>query len=220
MPSARMPSGISVGPLGSCGGAASRGSPHGTGPETPDGHLAWRRGALISRGRRVLLVCTLLSASAFVVASAVLFVWPATNRPAKVDAIVSLDGTHEKAREDLAISLAEHGYATVLIFSQGAYHTTPCPKVPRVRVVCFVPRPARTVGEVEFAARYALRRGWRSLLVVPGRAQSTRARLLMDRCFGGRVLVVPAPVPWQDMPYEVLYEWGATAKAILVDPGC
>jgi hypothetical protein len=156
----------------------------------------------------------------FLVASSVLFVWPATDRPQHVDAIVSLDGPDENYREARAITLAEEGYAPVLIFSQGAYRTTPCPRVPKVTVVCFEPSPARTVGEVEFASRYALRRGWSSLMIVPARAQTTRARLLMKRCFPGRVVVVPAPVPWVDLAGDVLYEWGALAKALLVDRHC
>ena len=87
----------------------------------------------------------------FVVASVVLFVWPPTDKPTHADAILSLYGRNEPAREGLAISLAERGYAPVLLFSQGR---STCPTVPRVKVVCFEPSPARTVGEVEFAARY------------------------------------------------------------------
>ena len=131
---------------------------------------------------------------AFVTASSLLFVWPATDQPQHVDAILSLNGGNEPARESLAISLAEQGYARVLLFSQGNSHTTPCPEVPTISVVCFAAEPGRTAGEVKFAARYARRHGWHSLMIVPGRAQVTRARLLMNRCFSGHVAVVAAPV--------------------------
>ena len=123
----------------------------------------------------------------FVIVSSLLFVWPATNQPRHVDAILSLNGENEAAWESLSISLAERGYAPVLLFSQGNSHTTPCPRVPRVSVVCFSAYPGRTVGEVKFAARDARRHGRRSFLVVPGRAQVTRARLLMNRCYSGHV---------------------------------
>jgi hypothetical protein len=157
---------------------------------------------------------------AFIVASSVLFIWPASDQPRQVDAIVSLAGSNEVAREAKAISLAKQGYAHVLLFSQGAFHSQPCPKVPGVTVVCFEPVPGRTVGEVEWASRYARKHGWHSLMIVPGRAQVTRARLLIERCFPGRTVVVPAPVPLLQLPYEVVYEWGALTKALLVDRKC
>ena len=181
------------------------------GAETPTGGRSPRRVAIV--GVAVLL-------AAFVGAGSLLFTWPASDKPSHVDAVLSLNGTGEVARESRAIALVERGYAHVLLFSQGAYRTTPCPKVPRVQVVCFEPAPARTVGEVEFAARYARSHGWDSLMIVPGRAQATRARLLMRRCFSGQIVVVPAPAQWLHFPVEVLYEWGALVKALLVDRHC
>lgn len=157
---------------------------------------------------------------AFVTASSLLFVWPATDRPQHVDAILSLNGRNEPARESRAVSLAERGYAHVLLFSQGNSHTTPCPTVPHISVVCFSADPGRTVGEVRFAARDARRHGWHSLMVVAGRAQVTRARILMHRCFSGHVAVVAAPVKLAQIPYSVIYEWGALAKALLIYRTC
>lgn len=154
------------------------------------------------------------------VASSLLFIWPASDQPQRVDAVVSLDGSAEAAREGTAISLVKHGYAPVLLFSQGAFRLTPCPKVRGTTVVCFVPVPGRTVGEVEWVSRYARKHGWHSLMIVPGRAQVTRARLLMERCFSGHVLVVPAPVPLWELPFQVLYEWGALVKALVIDRKC
>ncbi len=155
-----------------------------------------------------------------ITASGVLFVWPPTDQPTHADAIVSLNGRNEAAREALAVSLAERGYAPVLLFSQGNSYTTPCPVVPHVRVICFEPKPGRTVGEAEFAARYARARGWRHLIVVASRAQSVRARLLMGRCLSGSVTMVAAPVKTSQLFYEVAYEWGALGKALLVDRHC
>jgi hypothetical protein len=174
--------------------------------------------------RRAWLFVAMLVASlalAFIISSAVLFVWPTAGRPQHVDAILSLNGSDEPAREKAAAILAEQGYAKVLLFSQGAYYSTPCPDVPRVLVVCFEPRPARTVGEIHFAAEYLRAHGWHSLLIVPGPAQATRARLLMRRCFSGRLVVVRAPsVPLPHLAFDVIYEWGALAKALFVDRSC
>jgi hypothetical protein len=156
----------------------------------------------------------------FAASSLVLFIFPASDQPRHVDAILSLDGENEPAREAVAISLAERGYAPVLIFSQGNSHTTPCPRVAHTRVICFEAAPDRTAGEVEYAARLASQNGWKSLMIVPGRAQTTRARMLLKRCYPGQITVVPAPVPLLHLPYEVAYEWGAMAKALFVDRSC
>jgi hypothetical protein len=175
------------------------------------------------RRRRCFLITGLglgLAIVAFLTASSLLFVWPATDQPQHVGAILSLDGGNESARESRAISLAERGYAHVLLFSQGNSHTTPCPKVRGISVVCFAAEPGRTAGEVKFAALYARRHGLRSLMIVPGRAQVTRARLLMKRCYSGHVTVVAAPVKLEQIPYDVIYEWGALAKALLIDRTC
>jgi hypothetical protein len=160
-----------------------------------------------------------LACAVFLISSAVLFVWPPTDRATRVDGILSLDGPDEPARESKAINLAKEGFASTLLFSQGNYPNTPCPKVPRVIVVCFLPRPARTVGEVEFAANYARSHGWHSLMIVPGRSQTIRARILMGRCFPGRVLVVPSAA-LGNLPYEVVYEWGALTRALLINRSC
>jgi len=168
----------------------------------------------------LVLALSATLALSFVVVSAVFFVWPATDRPQHVDAIVSLNGRDETSREQTAVSLARRGYAPFLLFSQGAFRTTPCPSVPRVVVVCFEPSPARTVGEVEFASRYARARGWHSLLIVPGQAQVTRARVLLRRCFSGRIVVAPAPIPLRLLVSQVFYEWGAMAKALIWDRHC
>jgi hypothetical protein len=168
-------------------------------------------------GRFWLLVGVGLAVMGFLTASAVLFVWPATDQPRHVDVILSLNGTDEAARESQAISWAEEGYAPVVLFSQGPDQ---CPKAADVKVVCFYANPERTVGEVRFAADYAREHGWHSIMMVPSRAQVTRARVLMKRCFSGQVVVVPASFQIWHFPFEVMYEWGALTKALLIDRHC
>jgi hypothetical protein len=184
----------------------------------PDGRHSLPRRA---RGRRwgTLVGGLGLGLVLLLVLSSVLFVWPATDQPRHVDAILSMNGENESARENTAIALAEKGYAPVLLFSRGHYATA-CPRVPGVKVVCFIPVPNRTVGEVRFAADYARRYGLHSLIIIPGRAQTTRAQLLMKRCFSGQLVMVPASVPLLDLPFEVVYEWGALAKALVLDRSC
>ena len=163
----------------------------------------------------VIVVAVVLAA-----ATLRLFVFPPTDQPAHVDGILSLNGSDEITRAALAVSLAEKGYAPVLLFSQGGEVTdTSCPKVPRVSVVCFVDAAGNTRGEAEWAGRYATRHHWHSLLIVPGRAQATRARLLTKRCFSGQVVVVPIS---QSRPAlsDIVHQWGGLVSSLLVHRGC
>ncbi len=88
-----------------------------------DPHRASRAGRGDGNRRRTrrywVLPAIAILVLGFFTASGVLFVWPATDQPRHVDAIVSLNGTDEAGRENLAISLAEKGYAGVLLFSEG-----------------------------------------------------------------------------------------------------
>lgn len=157
----------------------------------------------------------------FVALSCVLFVWPPSGRPQHVNGVLSMDGPNEKLREQRALTLVREGYAPVLLFSEGHYPSVPCPRVKGVRVVCFIPKPARTVGEVDFADAYAAQHGWQSIMIVSGHTQATRARLLAARCFSGRAVVVPAASePFFKLLYGVVYEWGAMMKALVINPGC
>jgi hypothetical protein len=156
----------------------------------------------------------------FVAATLRLFVFPPRDQPRHVDGIVSFNGPNEGARTALAVSLAEKGYARVLLFSQGGDGAdTSCPKVPRVTVVCFADPTDNTRGEAEWAGRYAERHHWHSILIVPGRAQTTRARLLTERCFSGQIVTVPAAESRPPLS-EIIHEWGGVLQAVFIDRGC
>ena len=157
----------------------------------------------------------------FVAATLTLFVYLPTDLPRHVDGILSLNGGDEQAREVLAVSLAAKGYAPVLLFSQGSRgNDTSCPKVARVKVVCFVDATNNTRGEARWAGQYAERHHWHSLLIVPGRVQAMRARLLTERCFSGQVVDVPAADPFWDIPTNVFHEWGGLLAALVIYRGC
>jgi hypothetical protein len=99
--------------------------------------------------------------------------------------------------------------------------TGPCaPPIPGVRQICFNPNPDTTQGEAEYAARLARQYHWHSIALVTITPQDSRARLRMERCFSGHVYVVPAPIPAWFWPYELAYEWGATIKALAINPSC
>lgn len=169
-------------------------------------------------GRRLLAVAGVVVVL-LVVASARLFVWPPTDRPAPVDAVVALAGNPAQHRAQYALALARRGLAPTVVISRGAGQI-PCPHDPHLEIICFLPHPVDTRGEAEFVGRLAARRHWRRILVVPVRTQSTRARLLVERCTRATVLVAPVAEPTVDLPYAVAYEWGALAKALVWKRGC
>ncbi len=178
----------------------------------PRSRRRWRRRLLWSLGAAIVV---------FVAATLALFIYPPTDQPRHVDGILSLNGDDERAREAEAVSLAKKGYAPVLLFSQGSRgNDTPCPKVPRVSVVCFFDVTNNTRGEARWAGQYAERHHWHSLMIVPGRTQAMRARLLTERCFPGQVVVVPATEPLREIPAEVLHEWGGLLAALFIYRGC
>jgi hypothetical protein len=172
-------------------------------------------------GRHPLITGLALVVIVFLALTVVLFVGPATDSPQHVDAILSFNGPNERAREALAVSLAEKGYARVLLFSRGGFaDVTACPKVHGVLVVCFVDVANNTRGEARFAARYAKQHHLNSLMIVPGRPQTTRAHLLVERCFSGKIVVDPASEPLLRFPKDVFHEWGGLLETLFIQRGC
>lgn len=150
------------------------------------------------------------------------FVWPPQGMPARVDAIVMLNGPGD--RLDTALDLAWAHRAPMIVISRPTWqygHGSVCaPKIPGVKVICFVPKPATTRGEAEFAGRLARRYQWRSVVLVAVTPQDTVARLRVGRCFSGKVYVVNAPLTAPEWLYEIAYQWGSTIKALSLQRTC
>ncbi len=180
--------------------------------------LSWGRSR---RARRAGLLASGVIL-AFLAASAKLFVRPATNLPQPADAIVVLGG-RPAGRLVRGIALARSGYAPVLVISQSALGgARSCAvSIRGVSVICFSPDPPTTQGEARFVAALANRRHWRRLIVIPSTTQTTRARIRFGRCYSGSVLMVPVgfSTPWR-WAYEIVYEWGALAKALVIQRTC
>ncbi len=169
------------------------------------------------RRSRILIILSTV-AVVFLTASARLFVWPTTDAPTQVDAIVMYAGSPGRLAK--AVELARSGYAPMLAVSN-PYGQDRCPvAVPDVRVICFRPDPLTTQGEARMTAALAARYNWRSVLVVVGTPQGTRARLRLDRCYDGRALFATASPRWYAWPYMISYEWAATVKALTIQRSC
>lgn len=179
--------------------------------------VRWRR---LPRAVRAVLSTVLVLILVFAALTARLLVWPMQGMPSRVSAIVMLSGPG--VRLPVALQLADEHQASVLVVSQGHDgYGSPCPPgPPRVQLICFDPDPATTRGEVEYIGRLAKKYHWTSLVVVTSRPQATRARMLVERCFAGAVYSSTGPLPMRSWPYEIVYGWGALAKALLVDRTC
>ena len=89
-----------------------------------------------------------------------------------------------------------------------------------MKLICFDPNPGDTRGEAEVVGRLAKEYRWDSVVLVTTRAQDTRARLVVGRCFSGSTYVVTASLPLSSWPYQIAYEWGALFKALVLYRTC
>jgi uncharacterized SAM-binding protein YcdF (DUF218 family) len=174
------------------------------------------------RRRRFVIAAAALLVAVTAAATARLFVWPERGMPARVDAIVMLNGPGDRLPTALRLAWAHR--APVVVISRGSPYWAKgsgcAPRIPGVRVICFSPDPATTRGEAEFTGRLARQYHWHSVVLVTTTPQDTRARLRVGRCFPGSIYVMTAPLRAYEWPYALAYEWGATIKALLLQRGC
>ena len=185
-------------------------------PETETAHSAVGG----RRGWRRAFIAAMVLIAVFVLVTARLFVWPAQGMPSRVSAIVMLAGPG--SRMPVALQLAREHRAPVLVVSRGWQgYGGPCPQaVPGVKLICFEPDPGDTRGEAEAIGRLARQYGWSSVALVTTSSQDTRARIIVERCFGGSTYVVTAPLPLGSWPYQVAYGWASLIKALAVYRSC
>jgi uncharacterized SAM-binding protein YcdF (DUF218 family) len=165
----------------------------------------------------LLLLIAVLAAAA---ATARLFVWPETSGVSRADAVVVF-GAAVDERLMKGVELVDEGVAPVLVLS-APEEPALCSDRGRVRVICFEPDPFNTRGEAQAIGRLATEEGWDSLVLVTSTYHVTRARLLLDRCFGGRLEVVAAK-PSEGLGEKIgniLHEWGGLGDALTVARGC
>ena len=181
------------------------------------------------RSARRIAVVALVALVALVAVGVPVYVLPATDDvPAHVDAVLVL-GPATRTRTELGRSLVEEGVADTLLISvwQSELEAGPeesdvvaCDE-PDMVVVCFTAVPGTTRGEARSLRDYAESNGWDSVVVITQTPHITRARILMERCWGGQVVMVSSGEPstlgaWA---YEYVYQTGAFAK-VLVEQSC
>jgi len=174
----------------------------------------------IGRLRLALLGLVLVLIVAFMAATLRLFVFPKTDSLTKADAIIMFDGIG--GRKYTTYWLADHNYAPVVAVSTQdlAYCERTLPTISGVQLFCFKPDPATTRGEAEATERLATQHGWNKVIVVVGRAQETRARIRVDRCYSGDLEVAGVSPGRHNWPKTIVYEWGALLKAVAFQRSC
>jgi len=157
----------------------------------------------------------------FLGATARLFVWPWTNDAHRADAVIVLDGGTGE-RLDKARALMARRVAPTLAISAGrdldpdeadGLCTTP----QQFEVVCFSPTPDSTRGEARALAMLARQNGWNEVVLVTSTYHVTRARMLVERCYDGRVDVVAASPSTRPLHWVAAlgHEWAALLAATL-----
>jgi uncharacterized SAM-binding protein YcdF (DUF218 family) len=178
------------------------------------------------RPRLLVLVAALVGLAVSAALTYRVFVRPATDRPARVDAVVVFAGGGGE-RQQAGIRLVADGLAPVLVLSDGgrpgSRRTRACREPSGLRVLCLTPRPADTGGEARAFGDLAARERWDTLLLVTSTYHVRRASLLFGQCHRGR-LFTAATEPDNDHRWElavqVLRELVAVPVAATVGRPC
>jgi uncharacterized SAM-binding protein YcdF (DUF218 family) len=175
-----------------------------------------RWGRVVAAGLALLFVIVSAATARF-------FVWPdLPPLPPHADAIVELGGPGN--RRALSLELGREGLAPLVVISTTAdqMETSWCyrGRLEGVNVHCFHPDPFTTRGEARYVAQLAREQGWRSVILVVSTDQAWRAMLRLSRCWDGEIFVAAADLRRRDWPGQIVYQWGATAKALTVERSC
>jgi uncharacterized SAM-binding protein YcdF (DUF218 family) len=197
-----------------CSGAARAAAP----PQLVPRRRRWRGIA------RTLPALAYLPA-AIVVAGLPVYVHPQIDRLRTADAILVLGG-YGAQRYAYGRELQAQGWAPTLVVSSpddaddDTIHRCGA-AIEGPRVLCFDPDPGTTKGEGRELRRLAAQYGWHTVIVVTFRPHISRARFILEQCFGGDLVMVdsPARIPLPRWAFEYAYQSAGYARAVL-QPGC
>jgi uncharacterized SAM-binding protein YcdF (DUF218 family) len=90
----------------------------------------------------------------------------------------------------------------------------------RERAVCFTPDPYSTQGEARWIAQEAAERGWDSVVVVTSTYHVRRTRMIVERCYHGRLAMIGAHPPPGNRVIGVAWEWPKSVVYLTLKRGC
>jgi uncharacterized SAM-binding protein YcdF (DUF218 family) len=164
--------------------------------------------------RRVLAVLVLV----YLAVAGWLFIVHHDDRPAKADAVVVLSGTSQ--RLPVGERLVRQGYAPLLVVSRSTHPKAAERRACRSGALCFRAKPYSTRGEARAIARLAAAHHWRLVDVVTSQFHIFRARIVIRRCYHGRLRMVGAPQSLLDLPFEVVKETAKLTYQEVFARGC
>ena len=177
------------------------------------------------RVRRVLVVaCLLVIAAGF--AGLPVYVRPQIDPLRHADAVMIIGGADHR-RYPFGIDLAVQGWAPNVIVSQPYGSDAPwlsrfcADRHSQFNLYCFEPDPPTTKGEGRELRRLASQYGWRTVIVVTFRPHISRARFILERCFGGSLVMVasPARLSVPRWAYQYVYQTAGYLRAV-AQPNC
>nr|NLI51572.1 hypothetical protein [Propionibacterium sp.] len=133
-----------------------------------------------------------------------------------------------ETRIEPALALMDAGVAPVMVATTSIdpagrpYFTQYCGRTTETyRIECVLPDPNTTRGEARLVAALMRERGWTRVGVLASTPQAERARMLLERCVPGEVLVWDYPVDRSVKGWlaEFVHQSGGWVQAQL-DPGC
>jgi uncharacterized SAM-binding protein YcdF (DUF218 family) len=153
-----------------------------------------------------------------------LFLFPQEDHPTKADAVIVLSGDRHQ-RFDRALQLMRAGVSKTLVVSGWPDELYPqarryCAHPSAYRVICFWPKPFSTRGEAREIETLARRYGWKRVVVVSSTYHLFRARMLIERCYHGKLDMVGAPFPGWRIPLVLVEETAKLAVALTARRGC
>ena len=178
---------------------------------------------MTARRRRIVrwvLVGVVVLLGLFIVATARLFLWPPSDRPTRVDAVVALGGDPGQLRAKQAIRLRQRVWPQSWLCRWEGSRRRPVRSECPGGIDCFRADPLNTRGEAEYVAALAARRHWNRLIVVSERSQTTRAGCSSSGAHRATLVMVPIADPGGRLAYDVAYEWASLAKALVVVRSC
>ena len=159
-------------------------------------------------------------AGVFLAASARLFVWPPSDEPKPVDAVVALAGGHGQRLAVAREVVAEHPATLVLSVGEDDAVDALCADPAGLDVRCFAAEPFRTSGEARAFGALAREHGWDSVAVVTSTSHLTRARVLVSQCVDARVSMIDAGRTGSNGVVGLVREWGGLVGAFTFDRAC